>query len=170
MRDADGRVLAIQYVVAANRRASGPGSTPELAVRAAGDLVAAFARDGSQEGTDLVVWKNAETEHGVQRSVSAYRIAPERAPQQLAEVELPRLGGVAGSPSVLVGDVDPLSPGAEIVIGGPDSTSRSTLVCVLGGLAQGQLNLLSEFHLSRRMLGRDAGPLVVGDVLPLARP
>jgi len=165
-RNAAERALAIQYVDTGSRRASGTASASEWSVPAEGELVAAFARDGSQEGTDLVVWKKGETEHGPQRSVGVYRIVPDRAPRQVAEVELPRLGGGTRSPTVLVGDVDPLSSGAEIVVGGPDSSGRGTLVCVLGGLAEGQLDLLSDFHLSRRMLGRGSGPLAIGDVLP----
>jgi len=119
--------------------------------------------DGASE---LIVWRTESQGSGEGNVLSVYRLAPDLDPQEVAQATLPGPPGVPGDAKILVGDVAPDLPGNEIVASGKDLVGGEARLCVLGGMANGQVQLIADFEPLLRAAGRDPFTVAVGDVLP----
>ena len=167
MNGPDGTMFSVQHVSQSVSRGSGADGQPELSVQADGVLAAgAFPSAGVRGAKDLVVWKANNAALPPSSVLEVYRLEPEQAPQRLTYTEL---SGPAVDPTVLSGDVDPSSPGNEIVVVGGDGAGRSARVCVFGGMVEEQVHLLSDFYMPRRAMGDEPSVPAIGHVVPDSR-
>lgn len=137
-------------------------------MHADGSLAAAFVNAGG-DTTDLVIWKTGDGAQESTNSLEVYQLQLDQPPRQLGYAVLPGSTGPTLQPTVLTGDVDPSSPGSEIVVVGGDSTGRSARVCVFGGMSEGDIHLLSDFYMPRRAVGNEPSAPTIGDVVAATR-
>jgi hypothetical protein len=158
-----GTVLTVDYVGSASSGGSGALSAPEVSAQTEGSLAATLVNDG--DSTDLVIWKASDTLERPSRSLEVYQLGPDQPPQRSGYIELSGPTGPTVNPTVLTGDIDESSPGNEIVVVGGETRGGRARVCVFGGMSEGTLGLLSDFHMPRRAMGDNPSPPAIGDVV-----
>ena len=157
-------MFSAQYVGQSTSQGSGAGDQQELSVHADGLLaVGAFPSESTVGAKDLVIWKANNAAEPPSSTLEVYRLERDQPPQRLTATEF---SGPMVDPTVLSGNVDPASPGNEIVVVGGNGAGRSARVCVFGGMVDNQLRLLSDFYMPRRAMGDEPSVPAIGHVIP----
>lgn len=132
-------------------------------MHADGSLAAAI-NSGVRGTAELVIWKTGAASQPASSTLEVYQLELAHPPRSLGQAELWGSAGPNVNPTVLAGDVDPSSPGSEFIVVGGEPSGR-TRVCVFGGISDGELHLLGDFHMPRRALGNDPSTPMIGDVV-----
>lgn len=145
-------------------------STTIISGSASGESSPVIAAAGDIEGvgaSDLVVGQALPCAQGGRDDVEVYRVVPDQPPALLANFAAFDRAGSSNSGNLAVGDVDPSTPGDEIVVGEDGSCRRAVRLRIFGGLATGALHLLQELRaVPARTAARQPLSFVLGDVLP----
>jgi hypothetical protein len=166
-------VVSLHYLASQRRdgRARGAESF-EMANAVQGSREAPMADIGDIGGDgqdDLVVAQAGGDSQSPRDAVEIYRIASGRAPELSEQIRAFPQSRAPGLSHLLVGDVDPTIPGAEIVVADDGSGRRSSArVSVLGGPRFDGRRPLGQFRTLRSRRAKDGSlAMALGDVLGL---
>ena len=126
---------------------SGAAAAAVAMVPAAFQPLAAAFGDGDG-GLDFVVWSRADESSAA--TLDVFRMLPDDSVTLLASAEVNDADAGSGTTRIFVGDLDPQSPGAEIVVARANDPRHGARVRIFGGLAQGRLRQLCSWSLFPR--------------------
>ena len=122
---------------------------------------------GEDSVEDLIVAANGSDPQQPRDQLQIYRVAPNDDPQPMTAIRAFPQSPSAGISQLLVGDVDPDSPGAEVIVADDGAGGRaSARVRILDGATLDTQRPLGQFRTLRSRRARDGGfTLALGNVL-----